>query len=245
MKKYFGEYKLNLRTLAKEKRLTPEQVCANFKQINKDKPTKENTQNLMLAAAELSIMRGKGTHYFIETEELAQHLADIGRNHDVRFLEIMADEGIALGVIHTCGSTATAALFGWNQDGKMLVISDDKQTDFAYGLPLAEADEGSFGRRLLFGLCLYLNCFPGALKDGFPEFAKHPAHFRTKKCVSVGAARELAWHDGPTPHFRKGHYRVLRSEKFINKRWQVIFVQESFVGGKVKTVTEVEPKPRE
>jgi len=47
-------------------------------------------------------------------------------------------------------------------------------------------------------------------------------------------------HASPEGHFRRGHFRVLKSERFVNKRWQSVFVRQTFVGGEAKTVLSPE-----
>ncbi|WP_293888597.1 MULTISPECIES: hypothetical protein [unclassified Sphingobacterium] len=39
------------------------------------------------------------------------------------------------------------------------------------------------------------------------------------------------------PHFRKGHFRLLQSDYFTNKKGEIIFVSETMVKGKAKTVS--------
>lgn len=93
---------------------------------------------------------------------------------------------------------------------------------------------------LVLGVGLYVKCFPQALKEGFPDFAKHPAHYKGEKCASVSSVPEIIERSGPVPHFRHGHFRVLSSARYTNKRYQVVFVSETFVKGKVKTVEEID-----
>ena len=91
--------------------------------------------------------------------------------------------------------------------------------------------------RLISGLGLYWNCFPETIKDGIPEDLQHPAYHANKsnRTISVSSKIFGGDHASPTAHFRKGHFRCLRSERYKNKRFQVVFVHETFVGGKAKT----------
>lgn len=92
--------------------------------------------------------------------------------------------------------------------------------------------------KLFCGLAMYWSCFPETVKDGVPEDLKHTAYHNNpvNKTVSVSPEIFHGDHASPTAHFRKGHFRCLRSEKFKNKRFQVVFVHETFVNGKAKTV---------
>jgi hypothetical protein len=96
---------------------------------------------------------------------------------------------------------------------------------------------------LFVGLSLYLSCFPETIINGLPSDLKHPSHHKHKDVFTVGISEKVklgGTHDSPTPHFRVGHFRVLRSEKFTNKRFQTVFVHETFVKGTAKTVLSPE-----
>jgi len=41
-------------------------------------------------------------------------------------------------------------------------------------------------------------------------------------------------------HFRKGHFRTLRSERFTHKRWKAVFVKATFVKGEALTILSPE-----
>ena len=245
-KRQFGEYHFKLKELAKETGLGPDKFVAIARAMIKDigKASQEALEHWLLAVAENSLLKGKGSHYFIETDALAAHLEAIASNYDPRMLEIIEDEEISLGIIHTCGKNAKAVMFAWAKASKTLVVSDEKETGYCHGYRPAEAQPATTSTQLLFGLCLYLNCFPDSVRDGFPNFAKHPAHYKGHECAAVGAAPEILERSGPAPYFRNGHYRILSSERFKHKRWQVVFVDETFVKGKAETVTEVQPKAR-
>jgi hypothetical protein len=97
--------------------------------------------------------------------------------------------------------------------------------------------------KLIVGLGMYINCFPETVKDGFPDDLKHPSHHQYNDPKTIGIAEAVCFggtHDSPMAHFRRGHFRVLRSEKFKNKRFQAVFVRETFVNGKAKTVLSPE-----
>lgn len=94
--------------------------------------------------------------------------------------------------------------------------------------------------KLLVGLGMYASCFPEMIKEGPPTDLKHPSihccdNLRSR---TVGVSPKIHHQNGsPTPHFRRGHFRVLNSEKFTHKRFQTVFVSESFVNAsKSKTV---------
>jgi hypothetical protein len=89
----------------------------------------------------------------------------------------------------------------------------------------------------------YIQAFPEMVADGIPEDLKHPSHYRKGICRSVGIAPRLIIRDGPCPHYRNGHFRFLKSERYITKRGQVVFVHGCFVKGKAETVLGPDETP--
>lgn len=99
--------------------------------------------------------------------------------------------------------------------------------------------------KLIVGLGMYIHCFPEVLRPGIPDGLKHPSHHQYETPIIVSVSPNVTTvtsggHASPTPHFRIGHFRVLRSERFTNKRHQVIFVRETFVKGRTATVLSPE-----
>jgi len=93
--------------------------------------------------------------------------------------------------------------------------------------------------RLLSSIGMYLSCFPEMLKDGPPDDVKHPSHHQYPEIKTIGVSPEVrihSEHGEVTPHFRRGHFRVLRSDQFTKKRFQVVFVRQCFVKGEALTV---------
>jgi hypothetical protein len=90
---------------------------------------------------------------------------------------------------------------------------------------------------ILCNLLMYINAFPEFVIDGPPELI----------CGTHGGGRNTRVSGSPdiesvhersksSPHMRRGHFRVLRSEKFTKKRFQAVFVRPSMVRGKASTV---------
>ncbi len=90
--------------------------------------------------------------------------------------------------------------------------------------------------RLICGLGMYLSCFPEMLADGPPDDIKHPSHHQYKSIKTIGISPKVREAGDVTPHFRRGHFRVLSSEKFTKKRFQAVFVKHCFVKGEAVTV---------
>jgi hypothetical protein len=86
----------------------------------------------------------------------------------------------------------------------------------------------------------YMKCFPDTIMDGIPSDLKHPNHYRNAKAISLNMHHSLVVRDGPCPHYRVGHFRLLQSPKFVHKQGEVVFVRGTFVKGKAKTVLSFE-----
>lgn len=137
--------------------------------------------------------------------------------------------------------------------GSLVVsMSADGKKESAYCVGLTDPErcenvlnvspESLFHAKLFVGLGMYLGCFPEMLKDGPPSKLKHPsAHaYDITQTIDISPQVMAGHHDSPTAHFRHGHFRLLKSEKFTHKRWQSIFVRDTFVAGKSKTVISPE-----
>ncbi len=92
--------------------------------------------------------------------------------------------------------------------------------------------------KAFFNLLLYLDCFPDSIKNMPPDDVKKQYAPYIKRCFTVKTDEKIIDRSNITPHFRRGHFRVLRSEVFKKKRYQTIFVHSSFVKGKAKTVLD-------
>lgn len=95
--------------------------------------------------------------------------------------------------------------------------------------------------RLAINMIAYMNCFPDCVSDGVPKNlfergeSKMPNNFTVK--ISEKIIENKNTQLSKIPHFRKGHFRALQSDYFSNKKGQIIFVSETMVKGKAKTVS--------
>ena len=84
--------------------------------------------------------------------------------------------------------------------------------------------------KAIIGLSLYIDAFPDVVREA--DNIKHVGHYKGHR-QSVRAndiVRTEATHS-VSPHFRRGHFRLLQSEKFKAKRGQAIFIKGCFVKG--------------
>lgn len=88
----------------------------------------------------------------------------------------------------------------------------------------------------------YMICFPEAIIDGVPKMENEEV-FDTGKIIKVSEkVVESTASKSITPHFRKGYFKRLESDYFVNKKGQIIFVHETMVKGKAKTVVDTDNK---
>lgn len=92
--------------------------------------------------------------------------------------------------------------------------------------------------RMFFNFILYIDCFPDSILNSPPDDVKKQYAPYISKCFTIKTDESLIDRAGVTPHFRRGHFRVLRSEVFKKKRFQTVFVRSSFVKGHAKTVLD-------
>lgn len=90
--------------------------------------------------------------------------------------------------------------------------------------------------RLIAGLGLYMSCFPEQITDGIPRGLKHDRLYRGVQSKTIGISEKIISRDGPCPHYRSGHFVLLSSNRYVNKKGQVVFRHGCFVKGKAKTV---------
>ena len=89
----------------------------------------------------------------------------------------------------------------------------------------------------------YMNCFPDCVTDGVPKniFEKSVDIETQTRSVTFELSEKIRDINHSSiskiPHFRKGHFRVLKSDYFANKKGEIIFVAETMVKGKAKTVS--------
>jgi sulfur transfer complex TusBCD TusB component (DsrH family) len=95
--------------------------------------------------------------------------------------------------------------------------------------------------RLAVNTIAYMNCFPDCVTDGVPNNLLVRSEDTSAKNFTFQISEKIKEIDNSQlskiPHFRKGHFRRLQSDYFTNKKGQLIFVTETMVKGKAKTVS--------
>ena len=105
-------------------------------------------------------------------------------------------------------------------------------------------DEVSLVQSRMFRLAItiaYMNCFPDSVADGVPKNLLERSEDMSARNFTLELSEKVregeSSNHSKIPHFRKGFFRVLRSDYFVNKKGQVVFVSETMVKGKAKTVS--------
>ncbi len=93
--------------------------------------------------------------------------------------------------------------------------------------------------RFAVNLLAYMECFPECVRDGVPATNNETVFQSKGRNVRLGISEKIM-EDGQKgakrPHMRKGYFKCLSSDFYKNKRGQIIFVRETMVKGKSKTV---------
>jgi hypothetical protein len=95
--------------------------------------------------------------------------------------------------------------------------------------------------RLITGLSMYIDAFPDHVRPGIPDDIKHINHYKGVQGLHINTAPVRithGTHSSPIGHFRSGHFRTLRSERYTKARGKTVFVRGSFVNGAAETVVE-------
>lgn len=98
--------------------------------------------------------------------------------------------------------------------------------------------------RLAINTLAYMKCFPECVTDGVPNIPNEKHKEQEANSMTFMVSDKIQESDNsPTskmPHFRKGYFKMLRSDYFTNKKGQLIYIAETMVNGKAKTVAIAE-----
>lgn len=93
--------------------------------------------------------------------------------------------------------------------------------------------------RFAVNLLAYMECFPECVHEGVPTTNNETAYQTKGRNIRLGTSEKVLEDEqkgAKRPHMRKGYFKCLSSEFYKNKRGQIIFVRETMVKGKSKTV---------
>ena len=91
---------------------------------------------------------------------------------------------------------------------------------------------------LAVNLLAYMKCFPECVREGVPTDNNSNTYRYKERSVQLGLSEKITEtvKGAMRPHFRKGYFKRLSSEFYTQKRGQIIFVSETMVKAKSKTV---------
>ena len=98
--------------------------------------------------------------------------------------------------------------------------------------------------RLAINTIAYMKCFPECVAEGVPKITLEKNEKRSMRNVIFSLSEKITDSDrtqvSKIPHFRKGHFRRFQSDYFTHKKGQIVFVTETMVKGKAKTISTSE-----
>lgn len=96
--------------------------------------------------------------------------------------------------------------------------------------------------KLVFGLSLYMDAFPDAVVEAGVENVHQIKHYDgARRIVNCNEIVDEEHRHSLSPHWRRGHFRLLTSAKFVHKQGQTVYVRGTFVKGKAFDVLEDVP----
>jgi hypothetical protein len=135
--------------------------------------------------------------------------------------------------------TVAARFFFAATDGKQdWLMKENAEIEFQ---ALRQRDEGWIPK-LIFGLSLYMDAFPDAVVEAGTENVHQIKHYDgIRYVVNRNEIVDEEHRHNVSPHWRRGHFRLLASEKFVHKHGQTVYVRGTFVKGKAFDVLEDAP----
>ena len=95
--------------------------------------------------------------------------------------------------------------------------------------------------KFLFGFSLYLKAFPDLVKDVESGEIKQMDRFKGKRLkITKNATVAEDVQNSKSPHWRRGHFRLLSADRYKENKGNVIFVKGTFVKGRALQVENVE-----
>ncbi len=99
----------------------------------------------------------------------------------------------------------------------------------------------AYALRLAINILAYMICFPDCILDGVPS--NMPDEYESKEMKTITLSEKISEASAQkangkmvSPHFRKGYFKLLKSNFYTHKKGQIVFVHETMVNGKAKTV---------
>lgn len=176
----------------------------------------------------------------IKDTKLTENLIDIKENSEENKISYYAlhtpEESYMITLIQPVLKDSFTNLFVFDDKGNYTCIKFDGSE-----MKLINKDVKA---KLGINFLSYINAFPECLKEGVPQniTKKDKEKYHNIKVLETSShvlEIEQINKSGSKviiPHFRKGHFRYLKDDRYVNKKGQVIFVKASMVRGVAKTL---------
>jgi hypothetical protein len=207
-------------------------------------------------AMEWLVNKSDAVHIFIQSSNFVNWLISCVPDvfGDAKYLKdaISISENKFPCVVHFPTSSGYSSFIYWagDQNKELMLLDISRGNKSGIGTLAINANHiGEIDKqwlpyvKIVLALGMYVSCFPETVKTGPPDDLRHPSLHSYKSSQTIEVSPKIVnpiSHESPTAHFRKGHFRILQSEKFTNKRFQVIFVRQTFVKGKAVTIVSPE-----
>lgn len=155
--------------------------------------------------------------------------------HDIALHVPYLEEGYAFSFCLMPDNTIT--IFFADDDG----IGQIHESEYNIAKLRKDEDGKTVERNFRFAVNLlaYMECFPECVREGVPARNNEIVYQYKGRNVKLGTSEKVI-EDGQQvtkrPHMRKGYFKCLSSEFYKNKRGQIIFVRETMVKSKSKTI---------
>lgn len=92
--------------------------------------------------------------------------------------------------------------------------------------------------RIICNLMLYMLAFPECIKQSPPPILKELRNGYNQTCVESSDKIKDCYglKKNVSPHFRRGHIRILKHEKYKHKQFSAVYVKPTMVRGKAETI---------
>lgn len=163
--------------------------------------------------------------------------------HDIALHVPYLEEGFAFSFCLMPDNTI--AIFFADDDG----IGQIHESEYNTAKSREDEDGNAVERNFRFAVNLlaYMECFPECIREGVPTTNNETVYQTKGRNVRLGTSEKVL-EDGlkgaKRPHMRKGYFKCLSSNFYTNKRGQIIFVRETMVKGKSKTVDMSDDKSK-
>jgi len=254
MKKFFQQYHYGMLKHASPDgdpaNYDEERFASHLARIAAESPDKildYDTANVICVVnTEYWLFRGEGEHIFVDedTERIIINATRKLTNETLAKFKPKEEIGIIYRVkkdpilYNTHSALDPASSVSHVESLGILRLDDFGKTDWTNRTVDSGLNTLQDDMRFVYGCFMMRETFPQVFQEGLPDYVKHPAWFKKQNNKSISIARVS--HE-VCPHIRVGHFRLLTSERYVNKRGQLVFVKPSMVKGHA---THTEAKER-